>query len=61
MGRMAWWLKTIEWIWPYPKSDYDPDSEGSGYEEATLEDLASSDLNHSEPQAVVFRPASDRG
>ena len=53
--RMDWWLKTIEWIWPYPKSDYAPDSDGSSYEEEDLESLASSDLSHSEPQAVVFR------
>lgn len=53
--RMDWWLKTIEWIWPYPESDYSPALDGSGYKELTLGGLAASDLSYSKPQAVIFR------
>ena len=53
--RMAWWLKVIEQIWPYPESGYTPTPDSDSYEEATLEELALSDLSHSNPHAVVFR------
>ncbi|MCY3804513.1 MAG: DUF262 domain-containing protein [Candidatus Saccharibacteria bacterium] len=52
--RMNWWLKTIEWMWPYPQSDYTPPSIDSTYDKI-LSSIQTDDLVNSQPQIVIFK------